>query len=500
MTARILIVDDMPANTRLLDAKLSAEYYQVATAQTGPEAIRRAHDWQPDLILLDVMMPEMDGYETCRRLKEDEATTHIPIVMVTALGEPGERLRGLEAGADDFLTKPVEYDTLLARVKSLVRLKRLLDEWHLRGETARALGLACEAVVPPSVAGARALVVDDWDLGAQTVQDALSREGVLPARAASEAMALELAAAIPFDLVVLSLSMTADDPLRLASRLRATDATQDIPLLLVAEPDQKERILRGFDLGANDWVLRPLDENELRARARNQIRRKFYQDRLRADLGTALEMALTDPLTGFYNQRYLVRHLRSLMAAAQTGGVALMMVDVDHFKLINDRYGHATGDRALKAVADTLRGRTRVFDSIARYGGEEFVVVMTGAGPQAAAAAAERLRVAVEQMAFSPKPGVTHPLTISIGVALSTGRGDTPERLLHAADKVMYQAKRSGRNRVALATPCVPSPPEAEPPGVGSAGVGSAGVGSAGVGSAGLGSAGVGSAGGEQPA
>ena len=451
MTARILIVDDVPANTRLLEAKLSAEYYQVATAQDGFEAIRLAQAWQPDLILLDVMMPEMDGYETCRRLKDDAATIHIPVVMVTALGEPGERLRGLEAGADDFLTKPVEYDTLLARVKSLVRLKRLLDEWRLRGETARALGLTSESLAPPSVAGARALVVDDWDLGAQTVQDALSREGILPGRAASEAEALALTAAIPFDLVVLSLSMTAEDPLRLASRLRATDATQDIPLLLVAEPEQKDRILRGFDLGANDWLLRPIDENELRARARNQVRRKFYQDRLRADLGTALEMALTDPLTGFYNQRYLMRHLRGLMATAQAGGIAVMMVDVDHFKSINDRFGHPAGDRALKAVADTLRGRTRVFDSIARYGGEEFVVVMPGTGPQDAMTAAERLRVSIEHMPFSPEPGVMHPLTVSIGVAFGDIR--KPQRGVAAAGRRPgdVPGQGAGRNRVELA-------------------------------------------------
>src|ERR1700721_1332543 len=125
MTARILIVDDVPANARLLEAKLSAEYYQVASARDGFEALRKAHDWQPDLILLDVMMPGMDGFECCRKLKDNTATLHIPVVMVTALGEPVERLRGLEAGADDFLTKPVEYDTLMARVHSLVRLKRL---------------------------------------------------------------------------------------------------------------------------------------------------------------------------------------------------------------------------------------------------------------------------------------------------------------------------------------------------------------------------------------
>ena len=150
MTARILIVDDVPANTRLLEAKLPAEYYQVSSAKNGFDALTIAHrDWQPDLILLDVMMPGMDGFECCQRLKDDPATLHIPVVMVTALGEPGERLRGLEAGADDFLTKPVEYETLMARVKSLVRLKRLLDEWRARGETARALGLAADRAADP---------------------------------------------------------------------------------------------------------------------------------------------------------------------------------------------------------------------------------------------------------------------------------------------------------------------------------------------------------------
>jgi two-component system cell cycle response regulator len=455
MTARILIVDDVAANARLLEAKLSAEYYQVATASDGFEAIRRAVEWQPDLILLDVMMPGMDGYEACRRLKADPATLHIPVVMVTALGEPMERLRALQGGADDFLTKPVEYDTLLARVRSLVRLKRMLDEWRARGETARALGLTAETLTEPSVTGARALVVDDWDFGAENVADALLAEGILPGRAQSGAEALQLCAAIPFDLVVISLSMTADDPLQLASKLRAADRTQDTPLLLIAEPDQRRLILRGFDLGANDWLLRPLDDNELRVRARNQIRRKFYQDRLRADLGHALEMALTDPMTGLYNRRYLMRHLAGLVAAPQGKGLAVLMIDVDHFKSVNDRFGHPAGDLALRLIADLLRQRTRVFDSIARYGGEEFVVVMPGGSTQEAMLTAERLRDAVQQIRFTPTPGVLHPLSVSIGVAVCPEErsGISPEALMTQADRALYAAKEGGRNRVELAPP-----------------------------------------------
>jgi two-component system cell cycle response regulator len=455
MTARILIVDDVPANTRLLEAKLSAEYYQVASARDGFEALQRARDWQPDLILLDVMMPGMDGFECCRILKDDQATVHIPIVMVTALGESAERLRGLEAGADDFLTKPVEYDTLMARVRSLVRLKRLLDEWRARGETARSLGLTGQSMEIPSVAGARALVIDEWELNGDVILHALAADGIIadPVRTGAEVIAA--ASLRAYDLIVISLQLADEDSLKLVSALRAADVTHETPLLLVAETGDRERVLRGFELGASDWLTMPVDENELRARARNQIRRKFYQDRFRSDLGTALELALTDPLTSLYNQRYLRRHLSGLMQSGQGRPIAVLMIDVDHFKSVNDQFGHANGDFALKLIAETLRNSIRAFDSLARYGGEEFVVVMPGSDMDDATAAAERLRLAVEMTQFEPNPGQHHKLTVSVGVSCSSDDVDTPELLLHRADLALYEAKRLGRNRVKFA-PLVP--------------------------------------------
>ncbi len=452
MSARILVVDDVPANTRLLEAKLATEYYQVAAAQDGASAVALANSWRPDLVLLDVMMPGMDGFEVCQRLKNDPATMHLPIVMITALGESAERVRGLEAGADDFLTKPVDDETLFVRVRALVRFKRLLDEWRIRGETARALGMTWDPMVKPAIDGARALVVDDWDLGAEAVQKALSSEDVLAARARSEAEARALVGSVPFDLIVLSLSLGQDDALRLASRLRAEDATRETPLLLIAEPEQKQLLLRGFELGANDYVMRPMDENELRARVRNQIRRKFYQDQLRADLGQALEMALTDALTGLYNRRYLMRHLQGLLApGASAGGVAALMIDLDRFKEINDRWGHPAGDAALRAVALSLRANVRVFDSVARFGGEEFVVVLPATTADDAVVAADRLRAAIAGLVWTPAPGVVHPLSVSIGVAACDPGTITPEELLGRADTALYAAKRAGRNRVEIA-------------------------------------------------
>ena len=452
MTARILIVDDVPANTRLLEAKLSAEYYQVASARDGFEALRLAREWQPDLILLDVMMPGMDGFECCRILKEEQATLHIPVVMVTALGESAERLRGLESGADDFLTKPVEYDTLMARVRSLVRLKRLLDEWRARGETARALGLTAHRPSIPNVAGARALVIDEWDLNGEIILRALAREGILSDPVHTGADVIRLADQHSYDLIVISLSLADEDALKLVSALRAADSTHETPLLLVAEASERDRVLRGFELGASDWLTMPIDENELRARARNQVRRKFYQDRFRTDLGTALELALTDPLTSLYNQRYLRRHLSGLMQSGQGRPISLLMIDVDHFKVVNDQFGHANGDIALRLIADTLRNNIRAFDSLARYGGEEFVVVMPGSSPDDAMAAAERLRQAVEVSAFQPgSEGIRHRLTVSVGVSTTSDEILTPEQLLHTADLALYEAKRRGRNRIEIA-------------------------------------------------
>ncbi len=448
MTARILIVDDVPANVRLLEAKLTAEYYRVASARDGFEALILAQRWQPDLILLDVMMPGLDGFQCCRKLKGNPDTLHIPVVMITALGDSPERLRGLEAGADDFLTKPVEFGTLMARVRSLVRLKRLLDEWRARGQTARALGASVGPIEPPSIAGARALVVEDWDRGAGLVQQALAQEGIVVVRACSGAEAEALAARSAFDLIVLSLSLSHEDPLRLASALRAMDGTHDVPMLLIGDQGERERILRAFELGANDWVLQPVDQHELRLRARNQVRRKVYQDRLRTELGEALELAVTDPLTGLYNRRYVLRHLHSLMEATPPTPIAVLILDVDRFKSVNDEYGHAAGDLALQAIAGSLRANTRASDLLARYGGEEFVVIMPGTEAEAASAAAERLRAAVEAIPCTWAAGRCGRLTVSIGVASTEQAGRAPDVLLSAADAALYEAKRAGRNRV----------------------------------------------------
>lgn len=452
MTARILIVDDIEANAHILSVALLDQYFEVRVASNGADAIEVALAWQPDIVVLDVMMPGMDGYETCQRLKADERTMHVPVVMVTALDGVPERLRGLECGADDFLTRPIDTETFVVRIKGLVRLKQLFDEWRARHRTTQALGLATEP--PPGnvkVVGTRALVIDDWDLGAAGVEEALAQEGITAVRASDETEALAASRGEPLSLIVINLSMRGFDPLRLVSRLRASEAGRDVPLLLIAETDHRDLVLRGFDLGVNDWISRPFNPNEFRARARNQIRRKLYQEHLRSALDGVLKLALTDPLTSLYNRRYFMRHLDGVLSAEHMTGVGLLMIDVDSFKTVNDHFGHQAGDAALELIADRLRLETRVVDLVARLGGEEFAVVMTGIDIEHVAAAAERIRAGLADLQFNPTGAGAVPLTVSIGAAVTAQSGTSLDDLMRAADRALYAAKAHGRNRVEVA-------------------------------------------------
>ena len=449
MTARVLVVDDSAANRKLLEARLQDEYFEVVGAASGAEAITLAQRWSPDIILLDVLMPVMDGFEACRRLKAQPATAHIPVVMVTSLNDQHERVRGLDAGADDFLVKPVDQATLFARLRALLRVKQVLDAWRLRAETVRDLGFEPPSAPPEDFEGAKVLLLSDNAAEAAALSAALATDGMELEQYRDEKLvwARLQDPKAHYDLVLTSLPMPEGDPLRLASRLRAEAETRDLPLMLIADEEQRDLVLRAFELGASDHVLRPINEQELRARVRNQVRRRRYQLRLRAEFDRSLELAVTDALTGLRNRRYVFRHLESLLRAGTACGV--LMIDVDRFKPLNDYYGHAAGDAALREVAARLREHVRASDVVARYGGEEFLVVMSGAGAEETAVIAERLRVAIGERPIDLGQAKL-PVTVSIGSALSASNSEG-ETLIAAADSAMYRAKALGRNRVEAA-------------------------------------------------
>jgi two-component system cell cycle response regulator len=451
MTARVLVVDDVPANVKLLEARLSAEYFDVMTAVSGEEALAICERAECDVVLLDVMMPDMDGFEVCRRLKTGMTTHHIPVVMVTALDQPSDRVKGLESGADDFLTKPVSDVALIARVRSLSRLKMMTDELRMRAVTSREIGIESPEREALAEAGRNGhiLMVDDRPALADRIQSMLASEhSVDMERDPTEA--LFHAAEGSYDLVIVSLDLENFDGLRLCSQLRSLERTRNVPILAIAEADNNTRLVRALEIGVNDYLVRPFDKHEILARARTQIRKRRYTERLRDNVQLSIEMAITDALTGLYNRRYMETHVGTLVDQANSRGkpLSVLILDIDYFKSINDTHGHDAGDDVLQDFAIRIRKSIRGIDLACRYGGEEFVVVMPETDMAVATMVAERLRRRIASEPFPIQKGARMiEVTISIGIA-ALGPNDNAAAVIKRADQALYRAKRDGRNRV----------------------------------------------------
>jgi diguanylate cyclase (GGDEF)-like protein len=302
----ILIVEDEPNSRFLLETYLSSVGYEIRSARSGEEALKKISEESPDAVILDVLLPRMDGYEVCRRLKKSETTRFIPIVLATALRGDEERIKGIEAGADDFINKPFNRVELITRIKSLLRIKRL-----------------------------------------------------------------------------------------------------------------------------NDALEQKIEELE---KAREKLR----------------HLAVTDGLTSLYNYRAFRRQLKLEISRSQRFDLpfSLLMMDIDNFKQYNDRFGHPSGDRMLKKIAQLLQSMTRDVDCLARYGGDEFILILSGTNKKSAEIVAEKLRKAVEKLS-SPllKRSGMRPITLSIGIASFPEDTEDGETLIKYTDKTLYKAKNKGRNR-----------------------------------------------------
>lgn len=451
MTARVLIVDDILANVKLLEARLQAEYFEVLTAFSGAEALEICARERVDVVLLDVMMPGMDGFEVCRRLKAEPTSQDVPVVMVTALDQPSDKLQGLEAGADDFLTKPVDEIALITRVKNLARMKMLDDEMAMRNATSDRIGLDRGAANARAneVKNGRLLLVDDNPHSVSRILEPLAKvHDVFIERDIQAALAI--VTKFNFDSVIVSLGLSEADGLRLCSQIRSIERTRHLPLVVLVDPSDEARLLRGLDMGVNDYVMRPVDRNELLARVRTQIRRKRHSDFLRTRLEESVELAVTDPLTGLHNRRYMETHLAGLMQEAKNDSRALsiMITDIDHFKRINDTYGHDAGDTVLRDFAARLQRHTRGIDLACRFGGEEFIVIMPDTEIEVARHVGERLRECIAEATFSINSQTNIEVTASVGLATLAGTSDTTATLFKRADHALYAAKRTGRNKV----------------------------------------------------
>ena len=453
--ARILIVDDEPMNVKLLTAQLEGNNYEIIQAYGGKQAVDKAFARQPDLILMDVMMPDLDGFAATSKLKNDPQTRSIPIILITALSGTDDKIQGLEIGAEEFLNKPVSKTELNARVKSMLRLRQYQEQLIIRSQSEAVFSessdrpfVSEEEHVLPKI-----LLVEDDQKDVKLIENYLADQPyeVITAYDGEEALALALKENI--DLILLDILLPGSDGFEICNRLKQMDETKNIQIVLVTSLSDLESRIKGVEMGADDFLVKPINNRELLVRIGALLKKKVYMDQLRAQYETAMDSAIKDGLTGLYNHAYFKRFLEIEVKRAirQTYSTALIMMDLDDFKELNDRLGHLAGDVILRESAKIIKSSTREIDLAVRYGGEEFAIVLPYAGKNSALSVAERIRSSIESHRFT-LAGVPDPehMTISIGIATCPEDALSIEALIQKADTMLYQAKKNGKNQICV--------------------------------------------------
>lgn len=461
MAGLILIVDGTAGQRILLRARLSAAFYQVITAESGQEALRQVESCRPDLVIAAADLPDMCGGGFCTRLRALPGQSETPLVLLSKEDSPEDRLALLAVGADDVIARPVEDILLLARLRSLIGRTRAEDDLTLREDTRRALGLS----EPPRgfQRPARVTLISFEPGATLEALAAQLRVGLGAKVRVSAPEPLLRAGTAPSEAIVLV--DAGPEPgcgPALLSQLRTARARHRAALVYVTTEGCDESAARALDLGADDVMRHGPDPLELALRLPRLIARARVADRQRAALHSGLRAAVVDPLTGLHNRRYALPQLARMAQQAQQMGspLALLVADLDHFKAVNDRWGHAFGDRVLATTAEALRRNRGERDLVARLGGEEFLIALPDADSNAALRAARQICRGVAGLRLSlagargaegsAGPNCSTP-TISIGIALLGSAGEPVEAALRRADTALYAAKRAGRNRVHLA-------------------------------------------------
>ena len=453
LKSRILIVDDDPANVKLLKAKLSLNAFMTIEAFSGKECLNKAQKEHPDLILLDIMMPGIDGFEITRILKRDKTTRDIPIIHVTALDRSINRIRSLEAGADEFLNKPINTEELLTRIRSLLRLKKYCEQLKTRKESKRRF-LSPEKqnfAFQNMDLKAAILVVDTNEKDVAFYEKNLCAYCSSLFITGSGKEALNIVESKPIDIVILDISLLDMDGYEVCRRLKKTDRTRNIQVMTITSKTDIKSKIRAIELGTDDYLIKPVGSLELKARIKSFIRKKVYLDILVAKYESAFHSAITDQLTNLYNHAFFKHYLELELTRAlrQKHPLTLLIIDIDDFKQINDYYGHQEGDRILRKMGHIFRSSVREIDVCARYGGDEFAVVLPYADRVIGGMIAERLWKKIALIKNKQeKRAENEYIKVSIGISVCPQDALDVQGLIQKADMAMYQSKKNGKNRI----------------------------------------------------
>jgi two-component system cell cycle response regulator len=455
MTARILIMRDgtMPAAT--VERVLARDYAAIEIAADRTEAEQALAGDPFDLAVLG---DENDGAKACeilRALRRDPAHEALPVIVAAHFTTPESAAMAYAAGADAVIGPHPDTVLLGARLRHLLRHQSLLEELRMRREASRSLGIKVVEIDGAPLPRRLLVLTDDGKLPHE-LGVALDRAGFALSAGIARTI-VQVAAPDAAPELVLVDSCRAD-PLAIAARFRQIDRRR--PVAIAHEARDPFRAVRALELGLAEPLPRPLDPAATAAALLRMAERHALMTRLRRQYAQSLDLAVTDSLTGVFNRRYLDAYFdlqeRARQERALPGGgasaespFALLLIDVDRFKDINDRLGHAVGDVALRMLAERLLGHVRASDMVVRVGGEEFAVLMPGADLRTAETVAERLRAVIEEKPFALGP---EPLRVTVSIGIAEG-SVAPAELLKDADVALYASKRKGRNCVTAAPP-----------------------------------------------
>ena len=457
MIGKILIVDDVSTNRIVFKVKLTAAGYSSIMAADGVTCLRLARAEQPDLILLDLMLPDMGGIDVLRQLKSDPMTRRIPVVMFSSEQDPVQRVAALRAGAEDFLSRPIDDQTLLARLRGLLRAREVVGGFASPEGSLGIFGLA--EVAPTFDAPGQVAIVMAKAENAIHLRKQLSTAGherftIL----APDALYSDPGAVGQPDVYLIDSDVGSEGGgLRLMSELLSRSASRNAAFCMFNQSGASHLPAMAFDLGANDVVDQKISPSELAVRLHTLVMRKRELDQMRASVQDGLRLAMIDPLTGLHNRRYGLAQLNAIASQSQLEGseFAVMVVDLDRFKSVNDRWGHAAGDAVLIEISSRLAANLRASDLVARIGGEEFLIALPATTRAEAGIVAQRLCQAAESQPVVLADGTAIQVTISIGMTIDGGVAEPGLSLnvadiVDQADRALMKSKSGGRNKVTI--------------------------------------------------
>lgn len=447
---RVLVVEDHPVNQQVIQSQLEHMGLQVSLACDGAEGVERLQNESFELVLMDIQMPVMDGYEATRAIRR--FNPDIPIVALTAAALVEDRNKAMQAGMNGHLGKPFTAEQLFGYLRVWLQTRKvaIAPDMDAGGQMERE---SAEHPATPvdslSLDQKRTvLIVDDMAANIRVLANLLKDDYTIQVANQGQ-KALEIAQGdSPPDLILLDVVMPEVDGYQVCKELKNNSLTSHIPVMFVTAMDEISDQQKGLDLGAVDYITKPFHAELIKARVRNHMRLKIKTDLLD-------EMSHIDGLTQIANRRSFNNVLQRELKRHERNGqpLGLIMLDIDHFKRFNDHYGHGRGDECLIKVAAALQQVIkRPGDLLARYGGEEFAVILPETDPRGVRQVAEDLRAAVEAMKYPHAYSkVAEHVTVSVGGTAQTITANTGmQDVLDIADAALYAAKEQGRNRTVI--------------------------------------------------